>query len=188
MMKNAFAILLSAFALALIACNAQAGTRKAISGVLACGGNQLIRYGGSEFHKTNYVLRNYNALESIDIDRIRVYDATGNLISDFPGTALPRFTNKVLGPTDNSLQPMQTAQFGTEAFFGDSGLAKTARPLQVLIDWSAATLVKPLSASSVRVVRERIVSSDALGNPVVQQGTERSRHQARCRAIEVIRN
>lgn len=187
-MKKILTIILSSAMLMSAAATTQAGgMKKAVSGTLACGGNQLIRNGGTEFHQTNYVFRNFNSFESIDINRIRVYDANGSLLSDYSGAALPDFTNSVLGPLDNSLQPYQTAQLGTRSFFGDLGLSKSQRPLQVLIDWSAYVPVTPLKVSLVRVVRERIVTTDSLGNQVVKQGVERSRHRSGCKAIELNR-
>ena len=56
-MKKLLTIILSSTMLISAAITAEAGgMKKAVSGTLACGGNQLIRNGGKEFHQTNYVL------------------------------------------------------------------------------------------------------------------------------------
>jgi len=159
-------------------------SRTATSGIIACGGNQLIRNGGSEFHQTNYVLRNFDSSNSISIKRISVYNASGVLLMDYPETALPNFTNGVLSPQDNSLESFQTAQLSTQEFFGNSGLNANDRPIQVIFEWQSYEPVKPLSISSVRTVRDRIVTVDALGNQVIKQGDERSRHQGQCTVLE----
>ena len=103
------------------------GNRTATSGVIVCGGNQLIRNGGTEFHQTNYIFRNYDESIAINIERIRVYNASGLLLHDYPGSALPGFTNGVLGPMDNSLESFQSAQLSSQEFFGNSGLNAAER-------------------------------------------------------------
>jgi len=168
--------------------NVQAsGTKKALSGTVACGGSQFIRNGGNEFHQASYIMRNFDGSAEIHIERIRFFDATGNLVADFPGTSLPEFTNGILGPQDNVLETNQTAQLGTRNVFGDQGFSSSDRPLQVLIDWNSISPVKPLNVSMVRSVRERIVKIDATGNQIVKYGEERSRHRSACRVIELQR-
>lgn len=160
-----------------------AGLKKAIGGTVACGGNQLIRNGGNEFHQTHYILRNLDENNAINIDRIRFYDAMGNLIADYAGGVLPEFTNAVLGPLDKSLEPMQSAQLGTRDVFGNQGFPAAQRPLQMRLDWSASDPVYSLSVSLVRTVRQRTVTTDSQGNALVKYGEERSRHSGTCETV-----
>lgn len=157
---------------------------RAVAATVACGGNQVVRNRGDEFQASVYVLRNYNSKSPIYIDRIRFIDATGVTMFDFPGSALPVFFNGVLGPTDNSLEPHQTAQLRSIDVLGLSSLPRSKRPIQVLIDWSADDRALLLETALVRLARERIVTIDPdTGAEIVRMGKERGRHLYECRTI-----
>lgn len=186
-MKKIVTVVLSVCVLLTSSTGVFAGPKKATAGTLACGGNQLIRNGGTEFHQSNYVFRNLNDVSSINIDGIRIYNALGIQIADYPGSALPKFTNGILGSLDSSLDAHQTAQLISRDLFGNAGFAKSERPVQVIIDWSSSAPVTPLKVSLVRLVRERTVTADSLGNTVIKYGSELSRHRSGCNMIGLVR-
>lgn len=176
--------LISLFFISLIMACSSANAGGAMSGTIACGGNHVIRNGGNEFQLTQFVLRNYNQTNSIRLDRIRFYNATGSLILDFDGSALPKFINGVLGPMDNQLEPFQTALLRSFDIFADSSLGKKQRPIQVWFDWSADVRVKGPKITIVRQARERIEIIDpTTGLNTVKLGAERSRHRSPCHKV-----
>ena len=144
---------------------AAADSIKVRGGTLACGGNHFSRIEGTELHRTSYIFRNFSGYATVTIKRVRVFDANGNVLFDFPGVELPASANTVLGPH-------QTTQINTaDILFED--LDSTARPIQSHVEWSYGQRQKDvaLSGSTVRTVRD----SDT--------GTELSRADSECKLI-----
>jgi hypothetical protein len=145
---------------------AAADSIKVRGGTLACGGNHFSRIEGTELHRTSYIFRNFSGYATVTIKRVRVFDANGNVLFDFPGVELPASANTVLGPH-------QTTQINTaDILFED--LDSTARPIQSHVEWSYGQRQKDvaLSGSTVRTVRD----SDT--------GTELSRADSECKLID----
>jgi hypothetical protein len=157
-------------------------TTRALNGTVACGGNHFRRLNGTERQFSAWTFRNFDDRLTILIDRIRIYDATGQLRADFPGTALPSFSNGDLGGTDNALEPHQTATLTTLDVFGDANFPRPERPLQMIVDWNANGRTLLLELSHARLARDRIVNPDT---GEVRLGNERSRHQYDCRHIRI---
>ncbi|MBI2990796.1 MAG: hypothetical protein HYY47_01460 [Deltaproteobacteria bacterium] len=153
------------------------GETVARQGVIRCGGNHFLRLSGAEAHTTFYVLRNYNSADSISIDRMIAFEADGSVLFDSNVSGLPPTTNGILGPTDNVLQPNQTAQFDSSAIV-PSFLAQTDRPIQLEIRWSAADKVLILDVSLVRLGRQRDAATGAIQ-------VERSRMLRECTSISL---
>ncbi|WP_126453902.1 hypothetical protein [Sulfuriflexus mobilis] len=161
---------------------------KARSGTVVCGGNQLNRLPGSdanaangtEAHRANYVFRNY-ANGNISIDRMQFFDAQGATLYDTAISGLPTFNNDVLGP-DNIIEPNQTAHLSLDDVIGDISLPRNNRPIQLRIDWSAASRVLKPDMVLVRIIRRR----ENVGTPELPDfriREERSRHLYECRHI-----
>ena len=154
------------------------GDERARSGTVRCGGSHHLRQNGAELHFTSYNFRNFNADTPITIERLTFFDATGAVLFDSNVSGFPTFDNSVLGPSDNVLDPNQTAQLDTTDVLRDNFLLQERRPIQVEIVWSAPARVLTLGASATRLVRER---NPANGN----QGAERSRDANACRTIRI---
>ena len=105
------------------------GETTARQGVVKCGGNNFLRLGGTEIQFASYTLRNFDATQPIVVDRMRFFDANGNVLFDTAGGALPLAENGVLGPANSTLNPNQTAQFNTNDIL--PFLAQTDRPIQL---------------------------------------------------------
>jgi len=153
-------------------------------GVVRCGGNNFLRLNGTEIQFTAWVLRNFNSGDSITIDRMRVWDADGDVRFDSANGGLPPTENGILGPTNSVLGPNQTAQFNSDdiiPFLQD----QTQRPIQLEIQWSAARRVLALDAVNNRVVRTRVVAPTTPPNG--NQLDERSRAATPCVTIELKR-
>src|SRR2546423_582917 len=86
------------------------GETTARQGVVKCGGNNFLRLGGTEIQFASYTLRNFDATQPIVVDRMRFFDANGNVLFDTAGGALPLAENGVLGPANSTLNPNQTLQ------------------------------------------------------------------------------
>ena len=82
---------------------------RAVSGTQACGGNHFNRLGGTEAHRTTYVLRNFGEVP-VRIEQMTVYNAQGAVIFSANGASLPTFRNNVLSAGDNALMPNESAQ------------------------------------------------------------------------------
>src|SRR5438046_10463426 len=89
------------------------GETTARQGVVRCGGNNFLRLGGTEIQFASYTLRNFDATQPIAVERMRFFDANGNVLLDTAGGALPRAENGVLGPANSTLNPNQPAEFNT---------------------------------------------------------------------------
>jgi hypothetical protein len=144
----------------------QADGIKARGGMLACGGNHFSRLAGSELHRTSYIFRNFNAGATITIESVRVFDANGNILFDFPGIGLPAHVKTELGPNE-------TTQINTaDILFED--LDSADRPIQTHVGWSSGRSHRyiPLNGSTVRTVR------------VAGTGAELSRTSSECNFID----
>ena len=127
------------------------GQTRARAGTVRCGGNQ---FPGGESHFSRYNLRNYSSDTPITIERLRFFNAKGSLVFDSQADGFPFFRNLVLGPTDNVLDPNQTANlFSEDVFDPDLFFAQDERPIQLEIWWSASRPVLTLEASVVTVVQ-----------------------------------
>jgi hypothetical protein len=152
------------------------GDAKGRKGTVRCAGSHSLRLSGTEIQYASYNLRNFNSAIPITIDRMTVFTATGQVLYDSDTSGLPQFPNGVLGPSDNVLDPNQTANIDTTDFL--PFLPVNLRPIQVEIVWSAPERALLLEASMIRIARQR---DPATG----QELAERSRHSASCKTISV---
>jgi len=150
------------------------GETTARQGVVKCGGNNFLRLGGTEIQFASYTLRNFDATQPIVVDRMRFFDANGNVLFDTAGGALPPAENGVLGPANNTLNPNQTAQFNSNDIL--PFLAQTDRPIQLEIEWSAPRRALGLDVITIRIARQRDPATGAIL-------AERGRHATECRSI-----
>lgn len=150
---------------------------RGFGGTVSCGGQHFNRLGGTEAHRTNYIIRNYNEHADINLDRVRVFDANGNVLFDSDITGMPVFFNGVLSASDTSLNPHQTAQLRTNELLGSNFLGQLDRPIQVIFDWSAQKKVLTLEVGNVRTSRKRVQNPD--GSWTTRE--ERGRHIYECR-------
>ncbi len=150
------------------------GSTTAKQGVVRCGGNHFLRLGGSESHTATYVIRNFDAINPIVINRLRFFDATGAILFDSTSGGLPPSDNGILGPTNNTLTANQSVFYQTEDIL--PFLAPANRPIQLEIEWSSAQKALTLDAITVRIVRQRDPVTGAMQ-------AERSRHAVECRSI-----
>jgi len=149
---------------------------KARQGVVRCGGNNFLRLGGTEIQYTTYTIRNVSSTTPITIERLTFFDATGSVLFDSGTNGFPTFVNSVLGPSDNVLEPNQTAQlfsFDVLPF-----LPENQRPIQLEIAWSAPERVLTLEAAGVRTSRQRDPATGA-------QLVERGRDGNSCRTVDL---
>ena len=158
---------------------------RAFGGSVACGGNHFDRLGGTEAHRTGYVVKNYNPKQSVFIDRVQVFDAQGNSLFDSNVSGLPTFGNNVLGPTDNDLGPNQTAVLYSWDVLSEP-LGVDERPMQVVFTWTADGKVLVPDIVLARITRERLEIKDPAGNVIGEQlGEERARALGTCRHIAI---
>lgn len=122
-------------------------------GLVRCGANNFLRMAGAEVQTTSLTLRNFDTAQPITITRLRVYNALGSVIYDSAASLLPVFSNGLLGPGDNTLNPHQTSSVFFDSFL--SFLPQTDRPLQLIVEWSSVNAAVPLHVGSTTVVRER---------------------------------
>lgn len=149
---------------------------KSRQGTVSCGGSNFLRLAGTEIQFTSYNLRNLSSTTPITIERLVFFDATGSVLFDSAVSGLPLFDNGILGPSDNVLEPNQTAHLDTIGVV--PFLPDTLRPIQLQISWTAPERVLTLDVAAVRIGRER--------DPITfQQGPERSRHLGHCRTISL---
>jgi len=154
------------------------GEETAREGVATCGLANHLRQGGAELHFTSYALRNVSSTTSITIERVQVFEGSGASIFDSQVHGFPAFSNNRLGPSDQVLDPKQTAELDTVNFLPFT--ADIQRPLQVEFTWSASEAVLALGVSAVRLVRDRNVANG-------QQLGERARTGVECRNISLRR-
>lgn len=135
------------------------------AGTFACGGNHFLRVGGTEQHRSVYVISNPNPEITVALDRVRVFDANGNVLFDFPSDPLPASVKQDLGP-------YETTQINSFDILTEE-LGPPDRPMQTHIEWSSLEGRRGI-APSVGLVRTVRNTSD---------GAERSRASAECRLI-----
>lgn len=150
------------------------GPLRAREGVVRCGGNNFLRLSGTEIQFAFYQLRNFDTTNSITIDRMRFFDATGAVLADSAVSGLPPSQNGILGPANNTLHPNQTALFDSSTFLAN--LPQTNRPIQLEIEWSSAGSALTLGVTVAHVSRERDPATGAMG-------VQRSRSESECRSI-----
>ena len=179
-MRNDFRVILAILSSSLVCGHLFAaeidGDVRARKGTVRCAGSNSVRLSGTEIQYASYNLRNLNGDAAITIERLTVFAATGEVLFDSDVSQLPQFPNGILGPTDNVLDPNQTANIDTTDFL--PFLPDNLRPLQVEFVWSAPKQVLALDASFIRVARQR---DPATG----QQLAERSRSNGSCRTIRL---
>lgn len=141
-------------------------TDRGVEGSVSCGGNALFRMGGTEAHRSTMVLRNFSDTDSITLDRVRVYNATGALIFDSNVSGMPPFVNNVLGSSDNILDPRQSAQLNLADFITAQG--KYTRPLQTVFDWSATEPTLTLDIVHVRTVSDFDPTTGKVGRQIAR--------------------
>jgi len=153
------------------------GTTMASSGVVRCGGNNLVRNGSSEIHWTSYNLKNYNSNRPIVIQRLRVFDVNGATLFDSRDTGLPvPGSGTLVGPNNNRVAPDAGVSFYSRTFL--ALLDPALRPITMEVRWKAAVPVLTLEVSATRIVREY--------EPLTQaQGAERARSPVSCRTISL---
>ena len=180
MLKTSFHVLLTTILSLTFAGAAYAdrgeGETKARQGVVRCGGNNFLRLSGTEIHFISYTMRNFDSEQPIIIERMRFFDATGAVLFDTFGGSLPPADNGVLGPTNNALNPNQTAQYSTDAIL--PFLDQAHRPIQLEIEWSADRRALTLDVLASRIVRQRDAATGAVQ-------AERSRSATECRSIRL---
>lgn len=154
--------------------NSSEGPATARQGVVRCGVNNFLCLNGTEMHFTSYVSRNVDSTTPIVINRMRFFDATGAVLLDSAYGPLPPAENGVLGPTNNTLNPNQSAQY--DSFDLLDFLTQVNRPGQFEIEWSAAKAALTLDVVSVRISRARNPTTGAILE-------ERGRHAVECRTI-----
>lgn len=152
---------------------------KARQGIVRCGGNNFLRLNGAEIQFTAYVLRNMSSTTPITIERLTFFEANGSVLFDSGTSGFPTFENSVLGPSDNVLEPNQTAQLNSDDVL--PFLPDNRRPIQLEIAWSAPERVLTLEVIGNRVSRQR---DPATGT----QQAERGRDGNSCRTIDIRRN
>jgi len=135
------------------------------AGTFVCGGNHFVRVDGTEQHRSVYVISNPNPEITVALDRVRVFDANGQVLFDYPSDALPKNVKPELAPYETT--QVNSADILTEE------LAPSDRPMQTLIEWSNLDGRRGL-APSVGLVRTVRNESD---------GAERSRASVECRLI-----
>lgn len=116
---------------------------KATSATLLCGGHHTYDEDATgamvPTRISNWSFRNYNDSASIQIDRIRIYDAQGALIRDeMPPTASSN------GVDPSNLGPHSTILFKSIHIFDPSN-TPTYLPLQFVLDWSSVSGKKVLT-------------------------------------------
>ena len=130
------------------------GITKADSGSIVCGGF----YKQDLSHRARWILRNENEEGDINIDRIRLYNKTGDLKLDTtlldpndPSAGLPQDKNGILGPGQSVLAAHQTARYRSEDIPPLSSNLWGPGNVQVVFDWSADKRVIPPAVSLVRL-------------------------------------
>jgi len=154
---------------------------RAVGGTIVCGGSHFDRQGGTEAHRTTYVLRNFNTDLSIHINRLTIYDASGSVIVSHDGSSLPPSFNSVLGGGDNSLDPFQSAQYQSSNLVG-APLVTERRPIQMHVEWSSDARALIPEVVGVRTARRQEIRPDGS----VRSREERGRHVKECRSVSTV--
>ena len=129
------------------------GITKAKSGRIVCGGF----YNRDDSHRSRWVIRNVNEKANINIDRIRLYNKTGDLKLDTlidpynPSAGMLPDKNGILGPGQSILAAHQTALYRSEDLSPFSSMSGPGN-VQAVLDWSADKRVIPPAVTLVRMV------------------------------------
>ena len=130
------------------------GLTKAKSGRIVCGGF----YKQDLSQRARWILRNENEEENINLDRIRLYNKTGDLKLDTllldpnnPSAGLPSDKNGILGPGQSVLAAHQTARYRSEDIPPLSSNLSGPGNVMVVFDWSADKRVIPPAVTLVRL-------------------------------------
>ena len=130
------------------------GITKAESGRIVCGGFYKLDLS----QRARWILRNENEEENINLDRIRLYDKTGDLKLDTlidpnnPSAGLLPDANGIVGPGQSVVAAYQTVRYRSEDLpLFSSNLWEPGNVL-VVLDWSADKRVIPPAVSLVRLV------------------------------------
>ena len=130
------------------------GITKADSGSIVCGGF----YKQDLSQRARWVLRNENEEENINIDRIRLYNKTGDLKLDTlidpnnPSAGLPPDKNGIVGPGQSVVAAYQTVRYRSEDLPPLSSNLWGPGNVLLVLDWSADKRVIPPAVSLVRLV------------------------------------
>ena len=130
------------------------GITKAESGRIVCGGFYKLNL----THRGRWVLKNENEEESINIDRIRLYNKKGDLKEDTalsdpndPSAGIPPDVNGILGPGQSVLAAYQTARYKSEDIPPFTLNYNGPGNVQLVFDWSADKRVIPLAIRHIRL-------------------------------------
>lgn len=145
-------------------------------GAVSCSGVHLNLRGGTEAHRSLYVVNNPNPSTALSVERIRFFTADHSLAYDSLVSGFPPSAGAVLNAADRVLEPRQTVQYALADLLEGHSLVWTERPGMLLIEWSAKTAAAPLAVSHMRVVRERDPGRAVLGE-------ERTRSHHGCREL-----
>jgi hypothetical protein len=145
--------------------------------VARCAASNYLRLSGGELSTTSLFLRNFDPVHPITITRLIIYNGPGVAIYDSKILGLPPFTNGILGPLNNTLNPNQSSTILLDAFLPYQ--EELARPLQLLVESSSAPLALPLDVSAQRLARAR----DSSGGHLM----ERSRIDGKCESARRLR-
>ena len=134
------------------------GLSTAKSGTVACGGFYRVR--GDQ--RVRWVFRNVNEEGDFKVDRIRIYDKTGELKYDtnddpnIPTGGMLSDANGILGPDNNTVTPHQTVRYRSEDLPVFSGLNGPGN-VQVVFEWSADKRLVPPKFTLVRMIYDRFL-------------------------------
>ena len=117
------------------------GDTKSTSATLLCGGAHRVEDDGTgatvTIKSSSWSFRNYNDSNSIQVDRIRVYDRNGVLLhDDMPPIASGN------GVDPSNVGPHTTIVFGSNFLLGTTN---PLPPLQFVLDWSSVSGDKVLT-------------------------------------------
>ena len=154
------------------------GTTGTVYNVARCPANNFVRApNNSQVQTTSLQLRNFDPVHPIRITRLVIYNAPGTIIYDSKIAGLPAFTNQILGPNNNTLNPHQTSVVSLDTFIQIQ--EQTTRPLQLLVESSSAWSALPL-----HVAANLIVSGPYEVSPgVFDNFAERSRSGGECNSV-----
>jgi len=139
-------------------------SKKARGGTVICSGN----FNTASNTRGRWILHNISQTKSLNLDRMRVYNATGALIYD----------SNVNGPAPSStgvafglIGPLQTIMFRTETLVTagllPGNLPSTERPTKTIFDWS--------SHSGARMLTPYVL--------LTRPGPGSARHARDCRSV-----
>lgn len=157
---------------------------RAFGGIMACGGNHFNRLGGTEAHRTRYILRNYADIP-VRIESMKLYDANGNTLFDSSISGLPDFDAVLVGG-NNILGPNQTALLKSETILTESSLPSNARPIQMIIEWAAdsKTVIPDFVWVRNTLARQKLIDP-VTGAVSFKNRESRGRHLNNCRSVRI---